>query len=661
MRHTAFKFLLALSLLLLLDAQTSVAAKDVWTSVRSQNFHLVGNASEKEIRQAATRLEQFRRVFSTLLQNARMSDSVPTTVVVFKSMSAYKPFNPQGNAGYFQPGEDVNYITLSVETGGHDSPFAVIFHEYLHLLIKNNLSANAPAWISEGLAEFYSTLEVAKDEKSATIGKPISHHVYYLRDQKMLPLRTLLMVDHASPHYNERSKRGVFYAQSWALAHYLMLGKQRQRAPQLTRYLELIGQGRTQQESFEKAFGTDAEAIEKELRDYIRRDTYPVNTYSFTEKLGFDQTMQSEPLSEAQAFTYLGDLALHTQLLDEAERQLQKAHALDANSAMTQSSLGMLRMRQQRFAEAKEHLRRAVSLDARNHLAHYYYAFTLSREGMNEANFISSYAPETAAAMRASLKKSIELKPDFAGSYHLLGFVNLVAGEQIEESIQLLKRAIALAPGEQELYLVLAQLYVRKEDFEGARKLVEPLAQNAPDPQTKASAQSVLDSITRYQEQLAKFKSQREEMEREAARQENGGRAEDPGDASKPVLRRRTDLNNEEAVGMSAEEALALAIREAMRKPQAGETRARGILTRIECNQKGAIFHINTGAQVLKLNGADMSGIQFMAFTQEAGGQIGCGARKPESHVVVTYRPKEKTGGDLVAVEFVPASFQFKQ
>jgi len=41
-------------------APLSVSAKDSWVSVRSKNFLLVGNASEKEIRQVALRLEQFR-------------------------------------------------------------------------------------------------------------------------------------------------------------------------------------------------------------------------------------------------------------------------------------------------------------------------------------------------------------------------------------------------------------------------------------------------------------------------------------------------------------------------------------------------------------------------------------------------------------------------
>src|SRR3989441_9935222 len=78
-------------LLLCLVAPLTAEAKDTWTSVRSQNFFLVGNASEKEIRQVATRLEQFRDVFIRLFSGARFTSPVPTTVIVFKSMNSYKP------------------------------------------------------------------------------------------------------------------------------------------------------------------------------------------------------------------------------------------------------------------------------------------------------------------------------------------------------------------------------------------------------------------------------------------------------------------------------------------------------------------------------------------------------------------------------------------
>src|SRR5918911_445434 len=124
----------AVAALVVLLAAQAAAAKDAWTSVRSQNFFLVGNASEKEIRQVATRLEQFRHVFTQLFPKASFNTPVPTTVVVFKNDSAYKPFKPVADgktvevAGYFQSGNDVNYITLTPErAGGVENPFGTIY------------------------------------------------------------------------------------------------------------------------------------------------------------------------------------------------------------------------------------------------------------------------------------------------------------------------------------------------------------------------------------------------------------------------------------------------------------------------------------------------------------------------------------------------------
>ena len=109
MKRLAVFFATVLCFLTFLPAQSNVWAKDNWVSVRSKNFFLIGNASEKEIRQVGTRLEQFREVFSRLFTRTKLTSPVPTTVVVFKSDKSYLPFksNPN-NSGYFQPGPDVN-------------------------------------------------------------------------------------------------------------------------------------------------------------------------------------------------------------------------------------------------------------------------------------------------------------------------------------------------------------------------------------------------------------------------------------------------------------------------------------------------------------------------------------------------------------------------
>ncbi len=76
-----------------------VSAKDEWLQVRSKNFLLIGNAPEKDIRKVATKLEQFRETFRLLFRSMKLSASVPTNVVVFKSDSSYRPFNRNAVTG----------------------------------------------------------------------------------------------------------------------------------------------------------------------------------------------------------------------------------------------------------------------------------------------------------------------------------------------------------------------------------------------------------------------------------------------------------------------------------------------------------------------------------------------------------------------------------
>ena len=85
-------------------------------------------------------------------------------------------------------------------------------------------SAWLPPWLNEGLAEFYQNTDFLG--KDVEVGEPSGDNILYLRQSRMLPLSTLLSVDFKSPYYQDEQKGSVFYAQSWALTHYLMLTDQ---------------------------------------------------------------------------------------------------------------------------------------------------------------------------------------------------------------------------------------------------------------------------------------------------------------------------------------------------------------------------------------------------------------------------------------------------
>ncbi len=465
----------AVSLCLLLAvSQHTVIAKDSWISVRTKNFYLIGNGGEKDVRNVGLKLEQFREVFTRLFPNMRFNTPVPTTVVVFKSHDSYAPFKPGPNiAGYFQPGSDVNYITLTTEVrrlpdqfsvSGQQDAFSIIFHEYTHLLVENTF-ADVPLWFNEGLAEYYSTFSITDDQK-VRLGTPIGTHVLLLRQSKMLPLRTLFKVDHKSPHYNESNKQGIFYAQSWALMHYLIIGKAG-KVEQLGKFMELLIAKTPLEQAFQQAFGTSMEVMEKELRDYVKKDRYNVLDGHFENKIELDTTNQAAPLTEAEALGYLGDLLAHSRRKD-AYTYLEKALKLDPNLGMAHASLGMLYFYEGKVKEAQASLERAVAANSQNYLAHYYYAFTLSRGGES----INGFTPEVAAKIREHLQKAIALRPDYPEPYSLLAFVSVITGQGLDEAIASMKRVLSISPGRHDFMNMLAQLYMRKQDFKAARPLL---------------------------------------------------------------------------------------------------------------------------------------------------------------------------------------------
>jgi hypothetical protein len=129
---------------------------------------------------------------------------------------AFTPFKPlyQGkpvaSAGSFVGRQDANYI--AVVTEGDVDRMRIVFHEYAHLVISNVLR-HVPAWLSEGLAEFYSTYEL-RGGREAVLGRVIPYHLQRLQETRLLKLDELLSVDRQFPLYNEKDRRSVFYALS---------------------------------------------------------------------------------------------------------------------------------------------------------------------------------------------------------------------------------------------------------------------------------------------------------------------------------------------------------------------------------------------------------------------------------------------------------------
>lgn len=160
-------------LCLVLSFSLTAAAKDEWIKARSKNFQLVGDASEKDIRAAAAKLELFREVFRQFFTDVNFDSPIPASVVVFKSDKSLRDFRPPDEndkkndsaAGNFQNGESANYIVISAEDQ-KPLKYRAIFHKYIHFQVNDNFGrSDVPPWFNEGLAEYFANAQIESDGK----------------------------------------------------------------------------------------------------------------------------------------------------------------------------------------------------------------------------------------------------------------------------------------------------------------------------------------------------------------------------------------------------------------------------------------------------------------------------------------------------------------
>src|SRR5436190_6485750 len=353
--------LIAASLLIACLPSTAWAR---WSRLRTEHFVFIGDASDGAIRRVAQKLDQFREVLTRAVPGAGTTSPVPTIVIVFRSDSSFTPYKPlfQGRpievGGFFQAADDVNYIAVNGEAT--EQAFHTIFHEYTHFLV-GNTAGSVPPWVGEGLAELYATFAERNGGAGALLGAPDVGHVALLRNSTLMSLGELMAVDHGSPVYNEGNRRSVFYAESWALMHYLVLGN-RARTPQLGPYLEKLRNGASPEQAFRDAFG-DAAALERELNEYIRRYVFLASRFDFGEKVTGAKSEHSEPIDDAEASAYLGDLLARSQRSGDARAHFRKLIESRPQSARAAYGLGRLELEAGHLDEALPLLERAVAID----------------------------------------------------------------------------------------------------------------------------------------------------------------------------------------------------------------------------------------------------------------------------------------------------------
>ena len=495
-----FRSIAVASLLLL--GPVAADAADNWIEVRSPHFTVNTNAGERDARKIADQFEQIRQMFHSAFAALRVDPAQPIIIVAAKNENTMKLFLPEEwevkghirHAGIYQQGEDKDYVLLRLDTEG-ENPFHTLYHEYTHALLRLNFRS-LPIWLNEGLAEFFGNSTLGdKEVKTGTID---SGHLYLLSQSKLIPIETLLEVGHDSPYYNEKDRASVFYAESWAVVHFLMMNPEARQKQLMKNFFAAYEKSGDQVEAARESFG-DLKQFGKRIEAYARQSSFQIGLVKVASEAA-NKNLPTRSLSSAEAFVLRGDFFAHHNRLDQAKIALEEAVKTEPNLAFAHQALGYYHYRRQETAEADEEMREAMKLGATDFVAPYYHGVLLLRNG--------GFEDEEIAETTQSLEKAIKINPQFAPAYEWLSQAYSRSPKTQVQAVNAAIQAVKLDPATLPYSINLTHLLINNNRFSEAHIMAKRI-QAAVSPAEREMADTILRRLEQAEQQAANTSSGR--------------------------------------------------------------------------------------------------------------------------------------------------------
>ncbi len=401
-----------------------------WIRVASPGVEVLTDAGEKTGRRLLARFEQIREIFvkrDWTGGGAPDGRLWPVRAFAFASEHEFDAYRDSPLIlGFYANGGERDYIALYAGSAAA----RVAFHEYVHLVL-NHSTIKLPAWLEEGTAEFYSTLEI--EAAQVREGLPIESHAALLSRAGWLTARELAAVTSASPYYTERDRAGVFYAESWALVHMLNLSPTWRDG--MPRFLQLLREERPPAEAFRGAFGRTMDRALSDLPDYLRRMSSAVMKTSIEARAN----PRVRQLTRVDAAIERAGLALVLRRPQVARSLIEKL----PESAESVAGLGGVELSEGHVDTARRDFERAMALGSSDASMYFEYAM-LERD--------AAAAPQRVHDL---LKTVVTVNPAFADANYLLG-VEETDGGSYPAAVEHLRQAVQVRPRRADYWHALA-------------------------------------------------------------------------------------------------------------------------------------------------------------------------------------------------------------
>ena len=475
-------------------ASIPVSGAQYWR-IETPSLEILSILSEEETRRITEDLLLFRDVVHSITTLKTDYARVPTTLIVLDKKTWKDLEPPKGGLGFFASSLERNWLVTSpmaIRSIGRQNFQFVLQHEYAHFLVANDRHAEVPIWFHEGWAEVISTVRVKGGQ--VRIGEPPPLRYPYPSEAPHLTLRRVI-VSQDLP--KTPVLQSVFYAQSWSLTHFLMLGSLRSNEfnENQKKYLKALSQGQDPQKAFESSFGWKMSTLENRLRAYAAGKEQIRSLRIDRNRFAPIPVLEIERVNAEVVANQVGRLQLFLKQPAQARRYFEAVLQRDPNNARARSGLGValaaLGHGEEGLAEAQMGLALDPTRGAHLDLAGVLLSLAEAAPG----------DPRQASWLRTSRQQyrlALQQAPDSAAAYVGLGSTFLLEGQPAQKGLADLRRGYELAPANPQAQwaLALGLLSVAQED-EAEPLLRRIVAFGNASPSVRAEADRRLQSITK--------------------------------------------------------------------------------------------------------------------------------------------------------------------
>ena len=332
-----------------------------WWLFEGEHFEVATNLPQRGS-DFVLQLERFRAVVLAFTGLAAVPDRLPTRAIIFADSAELARITGSPTIlGYTSTTLRNNRM---VSSGGRiDVPRRhVMFHEYVHYLLRSADTENNPSWYEEGFAEMLSTVFVEREQEQewVRIGAPPRPNVRLMeRYDRPLPITRFLHKDH--PLDIRSQSVGIYYAASWALVHYIHADERRRL--RLDEYLGRLRAGEERATAFREAFGTSGRRMMERATKAVRRGVNYIHSYPL-EQFPVRGALRQRRLSVNEVARELAYLSVFTNT-EFSRRVAESRLALEPDDPTFLTALAVTYQADQAYPRGAELARRAAAIGRR--------------------------------------------------------------------------------------------------------------------------------------------------------------------------------------------------------------------------------------------------------------------------------------------------------